>query len=125
ASRPAARRSRGGWRAGSRACAHRPRATRPTTSAPVTGWLSTPALTTDEATVPSGRATETTARPWSPPTSAANCSMPVMPPLSAPRQLPVGNPVRPGGLGTEPIDLVLVVGLEVSLEPEPVRAALP
>src|SRR5262249_62278131 len=37
----------------------------------------------------------------------------------------VGDAVRPGGLGAEAIDLVLLVGLEVPLEPEPVRAALP
>ena len=37
----------------------------------------------------------------------------------------VGDAVRPGGLGAEAVDLVLLVGLEVALVPEPVRAALP
>src|SRR5271156_7111129 len=34
-------------------------------------------------------------------------------------QLPVGHPVRPGGFGTEPFHLVLLVGAEVALEPKP------
>ena len=33
--------------------------------------------------------------------------------------------MRAGGLGAEALDLVLLVGLEVALVPEPVRAALP
>src|SRR4029077_6804162 len=37
----------------------------------------------------------------------------------------VGDAVRAGGLGAEAFDLVLLVGLEVALVPEPVRAALP
>src|SRR5689334_21055506 len=37
----------------------------------------------------------------------------------------VGDAVRAGGLGAETVDLVLLVGLEVALVPEPVRAALP
>src|ERR1700748_2667255 len=37
----------------------------------------------------------------------------------------VGNAVRPGGLSAEAVDLVLLVGLEVALVPEPARAALP
>src|SRR6516162_9055161 len=37
----------------------------------------------------------------------------------------VGDAVRAGGLGAEAVDLVLLVGLEVALVPEPVRAALP
>ena len=37
----------------------------------------------------------------------------------------IGDPVRAGGLGAEAVDLVLLVGLEVALVPEPVRAALP
>src|SRR5262249_16052886 len=40
-------------------------------------------------------------------------------------ELAVGDTVRPGGLGAEAVDLVLLVGLEVALVPEPVRAALP
>src|SRR5580704_6048521 len=44
---------------------------------------------------------------------------------SATGQLAVRNPVRPGGLGSEALDLVLLVGLEVALEPEPARPALP
>src|SRR5262249_40243821 len=44
---------------------------------------------------------------------------------SAAGEPPVGDAVRAGGLGTEAGDLVLLVGLEVPLEPEPVRAALP
>jgi pimeloyl-ACP methyl ester carboxylesterase len=40
-------------------------------------------------------------------------------------ELAVGDAVRAGGLGAEALDLVLLVGLEVALEPEPVRAALP
>src|SRR5579885_1284831 len=45
------------------------------------------------------------------------------------RQLAVGHRVRPGRLRSEPVDLVLLVRLEVALEPEPlgrvVVAALP
>src|SRR4029077_4006700 len=37
----------------------------------------------------------------------------------------VGHAVRTGRFGAEAVDLVLLVGLEVALEPEPVRAALP
>src|SRR3954447_25686636 len=40
------------------------------------------------------------------------------------RELPVGGAVRPGSLGAEPLDLVLLVVLEVALEPEPLRVAL-
>src|SRR5215472_7012435 len=40
-------------------------------------------------------------------------------------QLAVGDAVRASGLGAEAVDLVLLVGLEVALVPEPVRAALP
>jgi hypothetical protein len=40
-----------------------PRLTRPTTWAPVTGCGSTPALTTDDWMVPSGRNVDTTTRP--------------------------------------------------------------
>src|SRR6202042_1533465 len=42
-----------------------------------------------------------------------------------PGQLPVGDPVRAGCLGTEPLDLVLLVGVEVALEPEPGRPTFP
>src|SRR6266487_5751431 len=44
---------------------------------------------------------------------------------SAARQLAVCHPVRPGGFSAKAIDLVLLVGLEVPLEPEPARSALP
>src|SRR5579875_822544 len=37
----------------------------------------------------------------------------------------VGHAVRAGGFRAEAVDLVLLVALEVALEPEPVRAALP
>jgi hypothetical protein len=40
-----------------------PRLTRPTTCAPVTGCGSTPAFTTDDWIVPSGRDVDTTHRP--------------------------------------------------------------
>src|SRR5580692_2905548 len=40
-------------------------------------------------------------------------------------ELAVRDAVRAGRLGAEALDLVLLVGLEVALEPEPVRAALP
>src|SRR5262249_35543550 len=40
-------------------------------------------------------------------------------------ELAVRDAVRAGGLGPEPLDLVLLVALEVALEPEPRRAALP
>src|SRR5690349_11331241 len=36
-------------------------------------------------------------------------------------ELAVGHPVRPRGVGTQPVDLVLLVRLEVALEPEPLR----
>src|SRR3954452_654509 len=39
-------------------------------------------------------------------------------------ELAVRRPVRPGGLDAEPLDLVLLVVLEVALEPEPLRVAL-
>src|SRR5215218_7402343 len=39
-------------------------------------------------------------------------------------ELAVGRAVRAGGLDTEPLDLVLLVVLEVALEPEPLRLAL-
>src|SRR4051812_4669024 len=39
-------------------------------------------------------------------------------------QLAVRGAVRAGGLDTEPLDLVLLVVLEVALEPEPLRVAL-
>ena len=45
-----------------------PRATNPTTGRPVTGWSSTPALTTEDWMVPSARTVETTQSPWSPAT---------------------------------------------------------
>src|SRR6201999_4158216 len=40
-------------------------------------------------------------------------------------ELAVGDAVRAGGLGAETLDLVLLVGLEVAFEPEPVGPALP
>src|SRR6202041_2902893 len=43
----------------------------------------------------------------------------------APGQLAAGHPQRARPPGGEPLDLVLLVGLEVALEPEPVRAAFP
>src|SRR3954469_8670568 len=39
-------------------------------------------------------------------------------------ELAVRRPVRAGGLDAEPLDLVLLVVLEVALEPEPLRVAL-
>src|SRR5687768_15710173 len=45
-------------------------------------------------------------------------------PSSIARELAVGRPVRTGRLGAEPLDLVLLVVLEVALEPEPPRVAL-
>src|SRR5688500_17443044 len=39
-------------------------------------------------------------------------------------ELAVGDPVRPRGVGTEPLDLVLLVALEVALEPEPLGRVL-
>src|SRR5881397_2214794 len=39
-------------------------------------------------------------------------------------ELAVRRPVRPGRLGTEPLDLVLLVVGEVALEPEPLRLTL-
>src|SRR5919198_4409188 len=36
----------------------------------------------------------------------------------------VGDPVRPGRVGAEPVDLVLLVRLEVALEPVPLRRVL-
>src|SRR3954453_12004376 len=41
-----------------------------------------------------------------------------------PAELAVGRPVRTRRLGAEPLDLVLLVVLEVALEPEPLRLAL-
>src|SRR5579859_2171823 len=43
---------------------------------------------------------------------------------SVTRQLAVGHRVRPGRLRAEPVDLVLLVRLEVALEPEPFRRVL-
>src|SRR5215208_2527955 len=43
---------------------------------------------------------------------------------SVPAELPVRGAVRPCRLGAEPLDLVLLVVLEVALEPEPLRVAL-
>src|SRR3954471_6501172 len=43
---------------------------------------------------------------------------------SVARELPVGRPVRSGRLLAEPLDLVLLVVLEVALEPEPLGVAL-
>src|SRR5215469_2861956 len=45
--------------------------------------------------------------------------------LSASGQFAVSHAVRPSGLSSEPFDLVLLIGLEVALEPEPVGPALP
>src|SRR3954449_7858740 len=39
-------------------------------------------------------------------------------------ELAVRRPVRTGGLDAEPLDFVLLVVLEVALEPEPLRVAL-
>src|SRR5262252_8537797 len=39
--------------------------------------------------------------------------------FSVTSELAVGDPVRPGGLRAEAVDLVLLVRLEVALEPEP------
>src|SRR5215207_8537997 len=38
---------------------------------------------------------------------------------SVTREFPVGDPVRPGGVGPEAVDLVLLVRVVVALEPEP------
>src|SRR4051794_15414052 len=43
---------------------------------------------------------------------------------SVPAELAVRGPVRPCRLGAEPLDLVLLVVLEIALEPEPLRLAL-
>src|SRR5690606_27658610 len=43
---------------------------------------------------------------------------------SVARQLPVRHPMRTGCLRTKPFDLVLLVPLEVALEPEPLRRVL-
>src|SRR5437667_8490160 len=54
---------------------------------------------------------------------AINLATPPPPPCPCRRlvasQLAVGHPVRTGGLGAEPLDLVLLVRLEVALEPVP------
>src|SRR3989440_4729 len=47
-----------------------------------------------------------------------------LPTGSVARQLAVGHRVRPGRLGTEPVHLVLLVRLEVALEPEPAGRVL-
>src|ERR1700742_5329921 len=60
----------------------------------------------------------------SPSGSSSDTSCVSYPNLTA-GELAVGDAVRAGGLGPEALDLVLLVGLEVALEPEPVRAALP
>src|SRR6201999_2148425 len=60
----------------------------------------------------------------SPSGSSSDTSCVSYPNLTA-GELAVGDAVRAGGLGAEALDLVLLVGLEVALEPEPVRAALP
>src|SRR5690606_6476298 len=44
--------------------------------------------------------------------------------MSVPGELPVGDPVGLRRLGTETLDLVLLVRLEVALEPEPLRLAV-
>src|SRR3954468_1481806 len=44
--------------------------------------------------------------------------------LLGPRELLVGDPVRPVGFGAEPLVPVLLVGLEVALEPDDLRVAL-
>src|SRR5690625_429312 len=44
---------------------------------------------------------------------------------SAARELAVRDRVRTRGLRAQTLDLVLLVGLEVALEPEPVRVAFP
>src|SRR3954470_10700539 len=43
---------------------------------------------------------------------------------SVTREFPVRDPVRAGRLGAEPVDLVLLVRLEVALEPEPAARIL-
>src|ERR1700742_4228810 len=60
----------------------------------------------------------------SPSGSSSDTSCVSYPNLTA-GELAVGDAVRAGGLSAETLDLVLLVGLEVALEPEPVRAALP
>src|SRR6201986_5108798 len=60
----------------------------------------------------------------SPSGSSSDTSWVSYPNLTA-GELAVGDPVRAGGLGAEALDLVLLVGLEVALEPEPVGSALP
>src|ERR1700752_1613169 len=60
----------------------------------------------------------------SPSGSSSDTSCVSYPNLTA-GELAVGDAVRAGGLGAEALDLVLLVCLEVALEPEPVRAALP
>src|SRR5258706_6906301 len=57
-------------------------------------------------------------------TSAAEARL-SPPGRSASGQLAVGDAVRPRSLGAQPVDLVLLVRLEVALEPEPARTALP
>src|ERR1700716_2562398 len=44
--------------------------------------------------------------------------------LLVPGQLAIGDGVRAGGLSAEPLDLVLLISLEVALEPEPLGRIL-
>src|SRR4051812_2166061 len=59
-------------------------------------------------------------------TSTSACASPLaaMLPGSVPSQLAVGDPVRPRGLGAETAELVLLVALEVALEPVPLGRVL-
>src|SRR6476661_6363441 len=55
---------------------------------------------------------------------ARGSGRPTSTPTSVAAELAIGRPVRAGRLLAEPLHLVLLVVLEVALEPEPLRVAL-
>src|SRR5690606_18351615 len=97
---------------------------RPTAIAPPIGTTSTPAASrSSPCTVAAARTAASSLRP-STRIAATGGGCVTAPRVSVPRELAVGDPVRAGGVGAEPLDLVLLVGSEVALEPVPARRVL-
>src|SRR3954453_14086124 len=102
-----------------------------TTSALSTGWGSTCATcgacgrsSSVKSAITRSKSPATTASAWSWMVWRVLASSMTPDPMSGPRQPLVRDPVRPVGLVAQPGALVLLVGLEVPLEPHDLRVAL-
>src|SRR5262245_43512196 len=82
-------------------------------------WSTWPRTTTSRRSAASSTRCRTTSSPRTPRWRSARRGL-----GSVAGQSTVGDPVRAGGFDAKPLHLVLLVGREVALEPEPLRVVL-